>query len=155
MSKDSSKKENIFKYLNKPILFLTLFFAIGGSFLILDASSISSVLTYGFDTPYYYFIRQIIFIGLALVASFVVIKFFPTKTYKGVSVLLILFFLGALLVAYLKNKLFSSNVNVVTLSLFGGVFQPAEFLKVFLYIFVASLIDQFLDRCLPVEDGVL
>lgn len=138
MSKDSSKKENIFKYLNKPILFLTLFFAIGGSFLILDASSISSVLTYGFDTPYYYFIRQIIFIGLALVASFVVIKFFPTKTYKGVSVLLILFFLGALLVAYLKNKLFSSNVNVVTLSLFGGVFQPAEFLKVFLIMYMGA-----------------
>ena len=55
MNSDRKKKTGVFKYLNKSILFLTLLFAALGAFLILDASSISSVLTYGNDTPYYYF----------------------------------------------------------------------------------------------------
>ena len=59
MNKEN-KKNGIFAYMNKPILLLTLAFAALGAFLILDASSISSVLTYGNDTPYYYFIRQLI-----------------------------------------------------------------------------------------------
>ena len=137
MEKVENKKINVFKYLNKPILIMTLFFAILGAFLILDASSISSVLTYGFDTPYYYFIRQIIFIVISLVASLFIINF-PTKLYKGTSLILSVIFMGALLIVYLKNKLFSSSVNTVTLSLFGGVFQPGEFLKVFLIMYMGS-----------------
>ncbi len=137
MQRVEKKKNNFFKYLNKPILVLTLFFAVVGAFLILDASSISSVLTYGFDTPYYYFIRQIIFIVAGLVASFFIINY-PTKLYKGTSLILSLIFMGALFAVYLKNKLFSSSVNTVTLSLFGGVFQPAEFLKVFLIMYMGS-----------------
>ena len=137
MSKKVKKKNGIFRHLNKPILILTLLYAVLGVLLILDASSISSVLTYGNDTPYYYFIRQIIFVVLALITSFFVIRF-PTKYYKGVSLVLSLLFVGALFVVYLKNSLFSSDVNVVTLSLFGGVFQPAEFLKVFLIMYMGA-----------------
>ena len=137
MNKNGKGKKSVFKYLNKPILLWTLFFAGLGAFLILDASSISSVLTYGNDTPYYYFIRQIIFIVFSLIASFFIINF-PTKYYKGVSLFLSLVFIGALFFVYLKNSLFSSDVNVVTLSLAGGVFQPAEFLKVFLIMYMGS-----------------
>lgn len=136
MNKDK-KKNGIFRNMNKPILLLSLAFAIIGAFLILDASSISSVLTYGNDTPYYYFIRQSIFISLALIASLFIINF-PTRYYKGVSLILSLFFIAALFIVYVKNKLFSSDVNVVTLSMFGGVFQPAEFLKVFLIMYMGS-----------------
>jgi len=137
MNNKGKRKTNVLRYLNKPILILTLFFAALGAFLILDASSISSVLTYGNDTPYYYFIRQIVFISLALVASLFIINY-PTKLYKGTSLILSIAFIGALFVVYLKNSLFSSDVNVVTLSLFGGVFQPAEFLKVFLIMYMGS-----------------
>ena len=137
MNSESKKKNRVFKYLNKPILILTLLFAALGAFLILDASSISSVLTYGNDTPYYYFVRQMIFIVFALVASLFVIRY-PTKLYKGTGLILSLIFMGALFVVYVKNSLFSSDVNVVTLSLFGGVFQPAEFLKVFLIMYMGA-----------------
>ena len=101
------------------------------------ASSISSVLTYGNDTPYFYFIRQIIFACAALFTSFFIIRY-PTKYYKGTSLILSVLFIGALFIVYLKNSLFSSDVNVVTLSLFGGAFQPAEFLKVFLIMYMGS-----------------
>ena len=101
MNKSNTVKFPTIRFLNKPILLLTLIFAVSGAFLILDASSISFVLVYGFDTPYYYFTRQLIFIGLALAASAVIIKI-PTKNYKLISILLIAFFLGALLIAYIK-----------------------------------------------------
>ena len=137
MNKSNTVKFPTIRFLNKPILLLTLIFAVSGAFLILDASSISSVLVYGFDTPYYYFTRQLIFIGLAQAASAVIIKI-PTKNYKLISILLIAFFLGALLIAYIKYSLVSTSVNEVTLSLFGGRLQPAEFLKVFLIMYMGA-----------------
>ena len=145
MSRKSKKKSGVLKYLNKPILILTLLFAVLGVLLILDASSISSVLTYGNDTPYYYFIRQIIFVVFAFISSFFIIRF-PTKFYKGVSLVLSIIFIGALLIVYVKNSLFSSDVNVVTLSLFGGVFQPAEFLKVFLIMYMGAFYGSWANR---------
>ncbi len=137
MKNSKSKKIRTLKYLNKPILILTVIFAIVGAFLILDASSISSVLTYGNDTPYYFFERQLIFIAIAFIASIFIIKY-PTKLYKGTSLMLSLIFMGALFIVYLKNSLFSNDVNEVTLSLFGGRFQPAEFLKVFLIMYMGA-----------------
>ncbi len=130
------KKINIFKNLNKPILILTLIFAIGGALLILDASSISSTLTYGMDSPYYFFKRQLFFVGLSFVGSLFVLKI-PTKWYKALSLGATAIFLLLLLVAYGKN-LFRSGVNEVTLSLLGGSLQPAEFLKVFLIMYMGS-----------------
>ena len=130
-------KVKIFKHMNKPILILTIIYAVLGAFLILDASSISSVLTYGTGTPYFFFKRQLIFIGISLIFSIFILHF-PTKLYKGVSFFLSIGFMAALLLVYLKNELFSTNVNDVTLSLFGGRFQPAEFLKVFLIMYMGS-----------------
>ena len=70
--KNNNKKYSL-KYINKPILILTLLLAGVGAFLILDASSISAQLTYGYDTPYYFFNKQLIFIAISLVGSFIVI----------------------------------------------------------------------------------
>ena len=143
--KKNSNIKNFFKDLNKPILFLTLFYAIGGAFLILDASSISSVLYYGLDTPYYFFIRQIIFIAVAIIISFFVMLF-PTKYYKGVSLFLSVLFIGVLFVVYLKNELFSTSVSDVTLSIGNGKFQPAEFLKVFLIMYMGAYYGAWANR---------
>lgn len=129
------RRIKVFKNINKSLLILTLIFAIGGAFLILDASSISSVLTYGNDSPYYYFQKQLIFIALSFICSFIIIHI-DTKWYKGISLLLSLLFTGLLGIVYIKNSLFSSSVSEVTLSLFGGRFQPAEFLKVFLVMYM-------------------
>ena len=137
MKNNKRGKKSFFKKLNKPILILTLIYAAAGALLILDASSISSVLTYGNDSAYYYFIRQLEMIGLSLIVSIFVINF-PTKYYKSISLFLSLLFMGALFVVYAKNSLFSSNVNDVTLSLGNGRIQPAEFLKVFLIMYMGS-----------------
>lgn len=130
------KKNSELKNLNKPLLILTLIYAIGGAFLILDASSISSVLVYGTDTPYYFFERQLLIIGLSLALSYIIIKI-PTGYYKALSLLATLMFFFLLITAY-GSSLIRSGVQEVKLSLFGGSLQPAEFLKVFLVMYMGA-----------------
>ncbi len=141
---DNMKKINVLKNLHKPILILTLIYAIGGALLILNASSISSTLVYGTNTPYYFFIRQLIFIGISLFLSLFII-YTPTKHYKLISLLLISLFFVLLLTAYGKS-LIKSGVQEVTLSLFGGSLQPAEFLKVFLIVYMGAFYGSWANR---------
>lgn len=107
-----------------------------GALLILDASSISATLTYGMDSPYYFFNRQLLFIGLSLVISFFIL-IVPTRMYKGASLLLAILFMALLLGAY-GSSLIRSGVNEVKLSLLGGSLQPGEFLKVFLVVYMSA-----------------
>ncbi len=137
MKKNEPGKLASLKYMNKLILFLTLFFCVAGALLILDASSISSVLVYGFDTPYYYFGKQMLFIGIGLVMSFFVLLV-DTKWYKLFGFLLSVVSIALLGITFIKEKIFTSGVSEVTLSLFGGRFQPGEFLKVFLIMYMGA-----------------
>ena len=57
--------------------------------------------------------------------------------YKLLSLIAIVVFLFLLLTAY-GSSLIKSGVNEVTLSLFGGSLQPAEFLKVFLIVYMGA-----------------
>lgn len=139
-----TKKVKLFKNLNKPILILMLIYAIIGAFLILDASSISSVLTYGVDT-YYFFKRQLVFIGIALFGSLIILKF-PTKSYRKISGFLSILFMGLTLAVYMKNKLFSTGVNEVAINLFGFSFQPGEFMKIFLVMYMGSYYDSWVNN---------
>ncbi len=122
--------------MNKPILFITLGLAILGAFLILDASSISSVLRYHNSSPYYYFERQLIMIGLGLIGSFIILKF-PTKTYKTISLLISLACLGIIIFTFGWSKI-SGNIDTVTISIGSIVLQPAEILKVSLIMYMGA-----------------
>jgi len=122
--------------MNKWILFITLGLAIIGAFLILDASSISSVLRYHNSSPYFFFRRQLIMIGVGLVGSFIVLKF-PTKTYKTISLLISLLMLGILIVTFSLSKI-SPSINTVTITLGPVTFQPAEVLKISLIMYMGA-----------------
>ena len=145
MKKDEQVKFSTIKFLNKPILIMTLVFSVLGAFLILDASSISAVRTYGFDTPYYYFIRQIIFIVIGYVLSVFIINY-PTKLYKGTGLALSVISLVALIIIFIKNSLFSSSVNEVAINLGSFKFQPAEFIKVFLIMYMGSFYGSWVNK---------
>ncbi len=122
--------------MNKPILFITLGLAILGAFLILDASSISSVLRYHNSSPYYYFERQLIMIALGLIGSFIILKF-PTKTYKTISLLISLACLGIIIFTFGWSKI-SGSIDTVTISIGSIVLQPAEILKVSLIMYMGA-----------------
>ena len=140
-----TRKVKLFKNLNKPILILMILYAVVGAFLILDASSISAVLTYHHDSNFFFFKRQLIFIAAAFFASFIIIRF-PTKTYGKISGFLSLLFIGLTAGVYMKNQLFSTAVNEVSINIFGFTFQPAEFLKIFLVMYMGSYYDSWVNN---------
>lgn len=116
---------------------MSLFYAIGGALLILDASLISSTLTYGYSNPYHFCIMQFIFIGASLFASYFIIKFFPSSSYWFVSVILG----GILLIALfgtIGGNWIGNGVRAVTINIGSFTLQPAEFLKIVIIMFMGS-----------------
>ncbi len=144
MKKNRVKIKGDFKYINKMLLFMSLFYAIMGTLLILDASSFSSVLYYKLDTPYYFFIRQLGFVIGSFFVTLIIMKI-PTSRYKKYSFALSVGFIGALLYALFKSSI-NTSVNEVNLSMFGGRLQPAEFLKVFLIMYMGSYYGEWANR---------
>lgn len=127
----------VFKNLNKSLFFWTMLYAIGGAFLILDASLISATLTYGYDNPYHFFIAQLVFIVVSLIGAYIIIKFIPTKIYGIASI-----FIGGVLIIALVGAFggnwIGNGVRAVTLQIGGFTLQPAEFLKIALIMFMGS-----------------
>lgn len=131
--------------MNKPILILSILFALFGALFILDASSISAVLRYKLDT-YYFFTRQLVMIGGSLIIGLFIIKLFPTKTYKAISLILSIIFIGLLLIVFIKNKVITTDVSEVTLKIGGFSLQPAEFLKVFLIMYLGCFFGSWINN---------
>lgn len=142
---EKKDKKSIFKDLNYGLLLLTIIFAIGGAFLILDASSITSTLRYGLDSPYYFFKWQLIFIFLTFLGSLVILKI-NTKIYGKLSLSLIIVFLGMLLVQTGLNSSSLETIKEVSLSVKGINFQVSEFLKVFTIMYFGSFYGNILNK---------
>lgn len=143
--KKNNKKIYIFRYMNKPILILSILFALFGALFILDASSISAVLRYKLDT-YYFFTKQLKVIGLSLVAALLIIKLFSTKSYKAISLIASIIFITLLLIVFIKNKVITTDVSEVTLQIGGFSLQPAEFLKVFLIMYLGCFFGSWINN---------
>jgi len=130
-------KSKILRNLNKPLFIMTLLYSIIGILMILSASSISSVLSYGFSSSFYFFKSQLVNLIIAFIAAYIVIKV-PTKHYKKLSVIFMIICVGAVILTFLNGKIFHEGINTVTITLFGKTFQPAEFIKVFMILFLGS-----------------
>ena len=128
------KKISVFKNLNKWILFLTLALSIMGALLILDASSISSVLRYHNSSPYYFFTRQLVMLGIGYVGALIIIKF-PTRLYREVSLIFSVICIGIMGVTLGLSPALG-NIRTVTITIGSITFQPAEFLKVLLVMYM-------------------
>lgn len=136
------KKIKVLKNLHKGILVLTLLFAFGGAFFILDASSISATLTYGKTTPYFFFTRQLFFIIASLIGSVIILKHVDTKAYEPLSGIAALVFL-IITAAKLFGNVITGNISTLTINIFGIQLQPAEFLKIFLTLYLGSFLGKW------------
>ena len=56
----------ILQRMDKPILFISIIMFAFGLIMVLSASSMESYMRYGFS-PYHYFIRQAIFLGVGII----------------------------------------------------------------------------------------
>ncbi len=121
------------------LLFLTLIYSIFGLIMIFSSSSMSTVLRYNVE-PYYFFIRQAIVLGASFVLGLFVLRI-PTKSYKY----FIYIALGAIIVAlaglFAYGKITNNVLSWYDLGFFS--FQPSEFAKSIIIVFLAVVYSQF------------
>lgn len=136
------KKVKVLRNLNKWILVLTIIFAFGGAFFILDASSISATLTYGKSSPYFFFSKQLLFVVLGFIGASVILKLFDIKSYEPFSGIIALGLIVAT-TAKLFGSVITGGISTLTINIAGFQLQPAEFLKLFLTIYLGSFLGKW------------
>ena len=118
--------------LDKVLLLFSFIMFIFGLFMIFDASSMKSYLNTGSNTTYFY--KQLIILVISLIATIIIIQI-PTSRYKRYilpGAIALIAFLGLLLLVGGESNGAKSWFYV-----FGFGFQPSEFAKVGIIIFMS------------------
>lgn len=134
--------KKIFKNLNKSLLVLTFVFCLFGLLMIQSASSMESYMRYG-NSPYFYFSRQLIFVILGLIGSFVIMTF-PTKVYKKVASFLMYVFLFALGGLFIYGYAANNAVSWFDFGFFK--LQPSEVLKIVIILYMAVFYEKNINK---------
>ena len=115
------------KKLDKCLVICVLILLILGLVMIFSASNVTSYMKY-LKSPYYYFIRQFIFLIASLIISFFILRI-NTKKYHYFSFILMLIMMGLLGVVLVYGKMTNSARS--WFNFFGIItIQPSEFVKV-------------------------
>ena len=130
-----NKVLKVLKDMDKVLLIVSIILFVFGLFNIVTASSQVSVLRYN-QSLYQYFYKQLFTLLIGFVSTIIILKF-PTKSYYLFGK--IAFFVVALLSIFVtfKGENYSGNQNWI--SIFGFVFQPSEFAKPVLIVYLALL----------------
>lgn len=133
------KIKEIYKDLDKPLLFVTICLFIFGLFNIVTASSNEAVERYGVSI-YYYFIKQLSILILGFIISLFIFNI-SSKKYKLIFTFL---FLGisSLLIYLLLYGSFSRGAKN-WISILGFSLQPSEFAKPIIIVCLALIFDKF------------
>lgn len=125
--------KKIFKYIDKPLLVVTIFLFILGIIMIFSASNVTAYMTQE-KSPYNYFIKQGIFLAIGFIASSIILRF-SSKTYGKFSYLLML---GGI-TAQALLPIFAPIRNQARSWYVIGPFtlQPSEFMKIISIVFLA------------------
>lgn len=122
--------------IDKKFFIITLMFFIFGALNIITASS-SEALANG-KTIYYYFIRQVVIVGVGYLIGFIIMSI-PTNKYKFLTILLYAFFMAVLLFLLFNGVSHRGAKNWI--KIFGIVFQPSEVMKPIIIVFLALIFD--------------
>ena len=125
-------KKSILSKIDKPLFFMCLLYTIIGAFTILSASSISAVMDYNVS-PYYFFIRQCVFVLISYIVGFLIIMRTPTRKYRKYLLWGLVIIFGSLLYVLVKGELVNDARSWIDLGPFS--FQPSEFAKTIIIIF--------------------
>ena len=126
--------KKIIKYIDKPLLLATVILFIIGLIMVFSASNVTAYMSH-VVSPYYYFMRQGIFLAIGLVLSFIMIKF-NTKSYGMFSWILLLGAIVALILVLFVGEENNQAVSWFRLGFFNV--QPSEFVKVITIVFLAN-----------------
>lgn len=132
--------KQIFKKLDKPLLFLTVLYSVLGLILVLTSSSVIAVLNYG-ESPYYFFVRQFVFVFIGYLIGFLFIIRFPIRRYKKIMPFLLIGLVLLLIFLLLYGELTNSARSWLNIAGFGV--QPSEFGKLILILFLGLFYGNF------------
>ncbi|MCI8778713.1 MAG: FtsW/RodA/SpoVE family cell cycle protein [Bacilli bacterium] len=135
------KIKTIFSNMDKPLLFVTIFLFLFGLFNIVTASSREAINNDA--NLYYYFYKHIGMLGIGLFLS-IFIVLIDTKNYKKWVPLIFLLIVGILIYLLLYGAYHRGAQNWI--EIFGVRFQPSEFAKPVIIIFLAILFEKFYKR---------
>lgn len=131
MESDAMKK--IIKYVDKPLLIVSVLLFIIGLIMVFSASNVTAYMSHEVS-PYNYFIKQAVFLGVGLIMALIMIKF-TTKAYGvfswGLLLIIIISLLMLLVIGQAKNRAISwYDLGPISI-------QPSEFAKVITIVWLA------------------
>ncbi len=110
--------------------------------MVLSASSVSAVLRYDVST-YYFFGKQLIYVIGAYIVGFIILMI-PTEKYKLGSILYIILVLISLVLVFSYGVIAGGAQSWLDLGFFN--FQPTEFAKTALIIFMATFYENSIKK---------
>ncbi len=111
--------------------------------MVLSASSVSAVMEYD-ESPYYFFIRQIIFFVFSYFIGFVFILRKSTKKYKKYINFACMLVLVLLVYVLVKGRIVNSARSWIAIGSFG--FQPSEIAKTVIIIYFGVFYGELQDK---------
>ena len=130
--------KRIIKYIDKPLLLVSVVLFIIGLIMVFSASSVTAYMSHEVS-PYNYFMRQGFFLLAGIIIFFFMIRF-TTKSYGMFSKLLLLGGIVALVLVLFLVEEKNQAVSWFRIGFFG--FQPSEFIKVITIVFLADYYDK-------------
>ena len=119
--------------IDKPLLIVSLILFVFGLIMVLSASSMESYMRYD-KSPYHYFIRQAIFMGIGFV-SFLIVLLMPIKKYKHISAILMVVISIILFALTVWGHTANEAQSWFQLGPFS--LQPSEFAKIIIILYLA------------------
>ena len=132
----------ILQRMDKPILLISIIMFSFGLIMVLSASSMESYMRYGFS-PYHYFIRQAIFLGVGII-PFIFIIVFPTNKYRHLINIAMFGIIGVLFGLTVWGTVAKNAQSWFSIGPFN--IQPSELAKIIIIMFLAIYYDKHKDE---------
>ena len=122
------------KYVDKTLLIITVLLFVFGLIMVFSASNVTAYMSHAVN-PYYYFVRQIVFLVIGFALFFFMIAF-PTSAYGKLSWLLLIGCITALIALLIYGS--AKNQAISWFQIGSITIQPSEFAKVVSIVFLAE-----------------
>ncbi len=130
--------KKIIKYIDKPLLIVTVLLFIIGLIMVFSASNVTAYMSHAVS-PYNYFFKQAAFLGIGFLLFLIMIRF-NTKSYGLFSWGLLLIGMASLAVLLMIGNAKNQAVSWFDLGMIS--IQPSEFIKVITIVFLAQYYEQ-------------